>query len=99
LFRIRPVEDSRVFPEIGLYRQEDELTQYGSNEQLLRQVASFTGGRFNPSPAQVFDAGGRSIESTVRWWPGLLGIALLLNLAELVLRKWPGLFGNKRAAA
>lgn len=99
LFRIRPVEDSRAFPEIGLYRQEDELTQYGSNDQLLRQVASFTGGRYNPSPAQVFDAGGRSIESTVRWWPGLLGIALLLNLAELVLRKWPGLFGNKRAAA
>lgn len=99
LFRIRPVEDSRVFPEIGLYRQEDEMTQYGSNDQLLRQVASFTGGRYNPSPAQVFDAGGRSIESTVRWWPGLLGIALLLNLAELVLRKWPGLFGNKRSAA
>jgi hypothetical protein len=23
-------------------------------------------------------------------WPGLLGLALLLNLAELVLRKWKG---------
>jgi Mg-chelatase subunit ChlD len=94
LFRIRPVEDSRIFPEIGLYRQEEELTQYGSNEQLLKQVAEFTGGRFNPSPAQVFDAGGRSIASTLRWWPGLLALALVLNLMELVLRKWPGLLGK-----
>ena len=23
-------------------------------------------------------------------WPGLLGLAILLNLAELVLRKWRG---------
>jgi hypothetical protein len=23
-------------------------------------------------------------------WPGLLGLAVLLNLAELVLRKWKG---------
>lgn len=97
LFRIRPVEDSKIFPEIGLYRQEQELTQYGSNDQLLRQVASYTGGRYNPSPSQVFDAGGRSIESEVRWWPGLLALALLLNLAELVLRKWPGIMQARRA--
>ena len=95
LFRIRPVEDSRVFPEIGLYRQEEEMTQYGSNEQLLRQVATYTGGRFSPSPAQVFDAGGRSIASTLSWWPGLLALALALNVAELVLRKWPGLLQRR----
>ena len=98
LFRIRPVEESRAFPEIGLYRQEEEMTQYGSNEQLLKQVADFTGGRMNPTPAQVFDAGGRSIASTLNWWPGLLALALVLNLAELVLRKWPGLFGKSLSA-
>ena len=26
LFRIRPVEDSRFFPETGFYRPEEELT-------------------------------------------------------------------------
>jgi len=98
LFRIRPVEESRAFPEIGLYRQEEEMTQYGSNEQLLKQVADFTGGRMNPTPSQVFDAGGRSIASTLQWWPGLLALALVLNLAELVLRKWPGLFGKSLSA-
>lgn len=91
LFRIRPLEDSRLFPETGVYRQEEELSEYGSNETLLRQVAEFTGGRFNPSPDQIFEAGGKSVSSTVELWPGLLGLAVMLNLGELVFRKWRGI--------
>jgi Ca-activated chloride channel family protein len=90
LFRVRPVADSRAFPEVGFYRQEDEMTEYGNNVELLRQIAAATGGRYNPSPRQVFDAGNRSVRSTMEIWPGLLALALLLNLAELVLRKWKG---------
>jgi len=91
LFRIRPVADSRAFPEIGFFRQEDEMSEYGNNEALLRRVAQATGGHFNPQPKQVFDAGGRSIRSTMNLWPALLVLALLLNLTELILRKWRGL--------
>jgi Ca-activated chloride channel homolog len=101
LFRIRPLLESGAFPEVGVYRQEQELTEYGSNEQLLKQVSAFTGGRFNPTPRQVFDPGGRTVASTLRLWPGLLVAALLLNLIELVLRKWRGLaasFRGKRDA-
>ncbi len=90
LFRVRPVADSLAFPEIGFYRQEDEMTEYGNNVELLRQIASATGGRYNPSARQVFDAGSRSIRATMEIWPGLLALALLLNLVELVLRKWKG---------
>lgn len=100
LFRIRPLEESRLFPETGLYRLEEELTQYGSNEALLRKVAQFTGGRFNPSPARVFDAAGRNLSTTMQLWPGLLGAAIFLNLIELVIRKWPGissLLGSRAA--
>jgi len=79
-----------------VYRQEQELTEYGSNEQLLKQVSAFTGGRFNPTPRQVFDPGGRTVASTLRLWPGLLVAALLLNLIELVLRKWRGLAASFR---
>jgi MoxR-like ATPase len=50
----------------------------------LRQVAVATGGRFNPAPREVFDAGGRSIRSTMELWPGLLALAIALNLAERV---------------
>jgi uncharacterized membrane protein len=88
LFRVRPLAESRAFPEVGFYRQEDEMLEYGNNEALLRQVAASTGGRFNPAPREVFDAGGRSIRSTMELWPGLLALALALNLAELILRKW-----------
>ncbi len=91
LFRIRPLEESRIFPETGIYREEEELTQYGSNEPLLRQVASFTGGRFDPSPDQVFDSGNKRLYTSLQLWPGLLGAAILLNLAELILRKWRGI--------
>jgi uncharacterized membrane protein len=96
LFRIRPVADSRAFPEVGFYRQEDEMVEYGANEPLLRQVAEATGGRYRPTLQQVFDAGGRTTPSVMQLWPGLLVLALLLNLIELILRKWKGLVDSIR---
>ncbi len=94
LYRVRPLVESQAFPEIGLYRQEDELNDWGSDEFLLRKIAEFTGGRFQPEASQIFDPGGRSVPSTVRLWPGLLAIALALNVAEVILRKWRGLFAR-----
>ena len=90
LFRVRPLADSRAFPEIGFYRQEAELGEFGSNEFLLRQVSASTGGKYNPEPESIFDAAGRSVPSTLELWPGLLGLAILLNLVELILRKGKG---------
>jgi hypothetical protein len=96
LFRVRPLVESRAFPEIGFYRQEDEAVDYGTNELLLRQIADATGGRYNPSVASLFDSGGRSVRSSVQLWPGLLGVAILLNLTEVFLRKWRGLLQAMR---
>jgi uncharacterized membrane protein len=94
LFRVRPLVESRAFPEAGLYRPEAELADYGSNVALLKQVADFTGGRFEPSPKSMFDPGRKQIASSISLWPGLLGFAIVLNLAELVLRKWKGVTGQ-----
>jgi Ca-activated chloride channel homolog len=91
LFRVRPVADSPAFPEVGFYRQEDEMKEFGNNSQLLREIAAATGGHYNPSARQTFDAGGRSIAAVMELWPVLLALAILLNLTELVLRKWKGL--------
>jgi Ca-activated chloride channel family protein len=91
LFRVRPLVESRAFPEVGFYRQEDEMQEYGHNEQLLRQIATSTGGRFGVKPADAFEASGRSIPASMELWPGLLALALVLNLLELVMRKWKGL--------
>lgn len=91
MFRIRPLEESRLFPETGFYRQEEELAEYGNNEPLLRQIAAFTGGRFNPPASEVFAGTGRSVPATIELWPFLLGLAIVLNLGELFLRKWRGM--------
>lgn len=96
LFRVRPLEESRAFPEVGFYRQEAELSDYGANTALLEQLARATGGRYNPAIEQVFDTGGRSIQSTMELWPLLLVLAILLNLAEIVLRKWKGMVESLR---
>ncbi len=96
LFRVRPLEDSRAFPEVGLYRPETELTEYGSNKALLRQISEFTGGQFEPNAKTVFDSGGRTLASTLSLWPGFLALAVGLNLAELVMRKWAGIFQRSR---
>jgi Mg-chelatase subunit ChlD len=96
LFRVRPVNDSKAFPEVGLYRQESELSDYGSNEALLKSIAQSTGGRFNPDVRQLFDNGGKYMTATMRLWPGLLALALLLNLIELTMRKWRGIVETVR---
>ncbi|MCC7174507.1 MAG: VWA domain-containing protein [Bryobacterales bacterium] len=90
-FRVRPLAESRIFPELGLYRATHELRDYGSDEALLRRIAEHTGGRFNPDPREAFRSGGRRVAATIRLWPGLLGLAILLNLAEVLLRKWRGI--------
>jgi Ca-activated chloride channel homolog len=96
LFRVRPMVESRAFPEIGFYREEREMHEYGANPFLLRQVSDFTGGRFNPEASQVFDPAGRSAPITMQLWPGLLGLAIVLNLAELILRKGRNLLPSNR---
>ncbi|MBK9166470.1 MAG: VWA domain-containing protein [Bryobacterales bacterium] len=98
LFRLRPLEESRAFPEIGLYRQEPEMSDYGTNEFLLRQIAASTGGRFEPRPRDLFEAGGRSVPATMDLWPAFLVLAILLNLAELLWRKGPGLMEAVRGS-
>jgi Ca-activated chloride channel homolog len=96
LFRIRPLADTPAFPEVGFYRQEDEMLEYGNNEQLLREVAQATGGRFQPTPRQVFDSGGRTTSTTMDLWPAFLALAVALNLAELIMRKSKGLLESLR---
>ena len=88
LFRVRPLEESRLFPETGLYLPEPELTSSGQNEKLLRDLAAWTGGLFNPTPAQIFRPPARALPAWLTLWPALLGCALLFNLAEVFWRRF-----------
>ncbi len=91
LFRIRPLEDSSAFPEIGLYREQPELNDYGTNEALLKQISNLTGGRYDPVPDSAFDTGGRRLYASWQLWPALLALAIALTFGELLARKWRGL--------
>jgi hypothetical protein len=62
----------------------------------LKSLAESTGGHFNPSVSQLFDNGGKSLDSSLRLWPGLLAFAILLNLIELAMRKWGGIVESFR---
>jgi Ca-activated chloride channel family protein len=86
-FRVRPLEDSVFFPEMGLYRPEAELSDYGANEPLMRQVSRYTGGRFQPDPKNAFSNDGRTIPITRELSPALVALAMALSLTELVMRK------------
>lgn len=89
-FRVLPAQESRAFPETGLYRPEAEMMEYGSNQNLLKQVAAFTGGRFEPEPSAVFTGTGKTIPTTLTLWPVFLALAIVASLTELVMRKWKG---------
>jgi uncharacterized membrane protein/uncharacterized protein YegL len=97
LFRIRPVKDTPAFPEVGLYREQEELQDHGSNKTLLAQIANLTGGRVDPPVNSIFDTRGKAVSAVWQLWPALLGLAIALNIAELVARKWGGLIANFRA--
>ena len=93
LFRVRPAPGFDRFPEVAFYRNNNELEDTGSNPDLLRRIAQLTGGRFNPNPSEVFEAGGRTVNASIDLWPALLLAAILLNLVELAARKgWLGRF-------
>ncbi len=96
LFRIRPAIDSSVFPEVGLYRRQEELQDYGSNQALLAQISALTGGRFNPRPAEIFNRGGRSLYTQWQLWPAMLALAIALTVTELITRKWSALIQTFR---
>ena len=90
MFRVRPVNDSLWFPETGTYVEEPEFRLAGTNSDLLKQVANYTGGLYEPAPDQVFASGRRGAEQELAFWPTLLGLAIALNLLELGLRKLSG---------
>ena len=98
LFRVRPVTESSAFPEVGLYRRQEELEDHGSNQALLTQISALTGGRVNPPPAAIFDSGGRALYTQWQLWPVLLGLAIAFSIAELITRKWSGLMQRFRKA-
>lgn len=56
---------------------------------LLQAISDYTGGRYAPKPAEVFDPMGDTVRLNRPLWPWLAALGLLLWLADLALRRFP----------
>ncbi|MEZ6130015.1 MAG: VWA domain-containing protein [Planctomycetaceae bacterium] len=65
----------------------DELRIRPTNEDLLREVASVSGGRYSPSAADLFKPTQVQATRPTPLWPWLLTIAVFLLLIDVALRR------------
>jgi hypothetical protein len=65
----------------------DELRIRPTNEQLLREVASASGGQFNPAVADLFKPTEARATRPTPLWPALLIAAALLLIMDVALRR------------
>ena len=78
-----------------LYRQSrglmvgysDELRIQPTNETLLKEIATVSGGQFNPEPAKVFDRPNEWTSRPTPLWPWLLTVAAFLLVMDVALRR------------
>ncbi len=65
----------------------DELRLRPTNEELLQAIASASGGRYDPRPVEIFDAGGRTAKRATPLWPYLVMAAAAIFLIDVALRR------------
>jgi Mg-chelatase subunit ChlD len=65
----------------------DELRLAVADERLLQGIASATGGRYEPAPAEVFAGDGRTAERLTPLWSYLVLAAMLLFVIDVALRR------------
>ena len=67
---------------------QPEYRRLGTNTGLLREIASLSGGKFDPSPEEVFAIGDDDALPVRRpLWPWLLGTAAALFVIDVALRR------------
>ena len=66
----------------------DELRIREPNVELLKSIANDSGGKYEPSPGEVFKpAAGQLATTTIPLWPHLLSAALLLFVFDVAVRR------------
>jgi hypothetical protein len=65
----------------------DELRIQATNDALLREISTISGGRFNPSAKDIFDRPGIRTTRPTELWPWLLTFSALLLVLDVALRR------------
>ncbi|WP_077028613.1 VWA domain-containing protein [Fuerstiella marisgermanici] len=72
----------------GLMRgYSDELRIRPANESLLQEVATASGGRFNPKAAELFESSDVRAMRPTPLWPWLLTLATVILILDVALRR------------
>jgi hypothetical protein len=74
---------SRVLP----YSYPDEYHFYPANTEALRSISNETNGRYQPRAEDIFDPQGENTALPAPLWPYLAVFALLLYIADVLLRR------------
>ena len=82
----RKMVDSQVTSLVAPY--SPELRALGVNQSLLHDVATLSGGAVPSRAADSFTQNRRKARIWVAAWPYLLGLALLLFLPDIAIRRW-----------
>jgi Ca-activated chloride channel homolog len=69
------------------YSYPDEYHFYPTDFTRLRTIASETGGVYQPTGPEVFDARGETVPAHTKLWPLLTSLALLLYMGDVLLRR------------
>ncbi|GAB5404873.1 MAG: VWA domain-containing protein [Aureliella sp.] len=65
----------------------DELRLGPPAEEMMRRVADVSGGRYDPSPEELFAESDSSAENILPLWPYLLSLAVALFILDVALRR------------
>jgi hypothetical protein len=87
LYRVISSNPELPVPEVGFYRDTDELKPQPVNLALLGEISRITGGRLNPSLAQLLNAQGSRVRQRMALWPYFVMLALALNFVEVAFRR------------
>ncbi|MCH8333671.1 VWA domain-containing protein, partial [Candidatus Sumerlaeota bacterium] len=71
----------------GMVAYSPEFKDFGSNDYLLNEIWSQTGGKLNPTPEEIFRREGHQVRSATEITFGLLVAALALLLVEVAVRR------------
>jgi hypothetical protein len=87
LYHIVSGNSELVLPEAGFYHETEELKPREINVQLLSEASRVSGGRLEPTLAQLLDDNGSYVREGRAIWPYFLVLAILLNFIEVAIRK------------
>jgi Ca-activated chloride channel family protein len=87
IFRVVSDPPSAAFPSTAVLVRQGGEANPSADRKTLQQIAKLTGGNFYGDPTSRPSWHAELVKSRIRLWPGLVCLAIVLNLVELMGRR------------